>query len=88
MSDYSITDYMISYNFYETSDFIFNNFSIYRVVTYLLQSSNSLFYNIFELLDFILFQSIFLDFIFIFIFLYFLRVMWLQSHNVSHNIML
>ena len=36
MSDHSITNHMASYNFYETSDLISKDFSILRVITYLL----------------------------------------------------
>ena len=40
MSDHSITDYMVSHNLHGTLDFIFENFSILRVVICLLQSSD------------------------------------------------
>ena len=36
MLDHSITDYIASYNLYGTPDLISNNFSVPRVVTYLL----------------------------------------------------
>jgi len=36
MFDHSITNYMASYNLYKTLDLIFKDFSILRVIIYLL----------------------------------------------------
>ena len=41
MSDQSITDYIASYDLHETLDLIYKDFIVSRVVTYLLQFSDS-----------------------------------------------
>ena len=42
MSNPSITNYMAPYDLYGTLDLIFENFSVFIVVTYLLQSLDSI----------------------------------------------